>query len=253
MLEVDGTSIGAVETAEGAGRFAHGLDIRLCKASSTSPVYFGWRNRNLLAHGAKEGLIYLMDADKLGGGDHQTTLYTSPRFGNDRAACCEGLGIWGGFSTFRDTDGTTWLYAPMGGPPATAAPKFPMANGDAPHGSVMAFKVVADPKTGDNPILEPAWVSGDFNLPDPVVIANGVVFGLATGENAVQRGGEANRFKNTQPAVLKALDATTGKELYNSGGAFATWVHFSGLAVSNGKVFAVDHDSTVYCFGLAAK
>jgi outer membrane protein assembly factor BamB len=128
-----------------------------------------------------------------------------------------------------------------------------MANGDAPHGSVMAFKVVADPKTGDNPILEPAWVSGDFNLPDPVVIANGVVFALSTGENAVQRGGEANRFKNTQPAMLKALDATTGKELYNSGGAFATWVHFSGLAVSIGMVFAVDHYSTVYCFGLAAK
>jgi outer membrane protein assembly factor BamB len=219
---------------------------------ATSPVYFGWRNRNLLAHGAKEGLIYLMDADKLGAGDHQTTLYTSPRFGNDRAACCEGLGIWGGFSTFRDTDGATWLYAPMGGPPATAAPKFPVTNGDAPHGSVMAFKVVADPKT-DNPVLEPAWISGDFNLPDPVVIASGVVFGLATGENAVQRGGEANRFKNTQPAVLKALDATTGKELYNSGDAIATWVHFSGLAVSNGKVYAVDHDSTVYCFGLAAK
>jgi outer membrane protein assembly factor BamB len=224
---------------------------------ATSPVYFGWRNRNLLAHGAKEGLIYLMDADKLGGGDHQTTLYTSPRFGNDRAACCEGLGIWGGFSTFRDTDGATWLYVPMGGPPASEAPKFPMANGDAPHGSVMAFKVAADPRTdsrtGDNPVLEPAWISGDFNLPDPVVISNGVVFGLSTGENAVQRGGEANRLKNTQPAVLKALDARTGKELYNSGDAFATWVHFSGLAVSNGKVYAVDHDSTVYCFGLAAK
>src|SRR5260370_37364774 len=115
----------------------------------------------------------------------------------------------------------------------------------------MAFKVVADPRMAENPVLEPAWISGDFNLPDPVVIAGGVVFGLATGENAVQRGGEANRFKNTQPAVLKALDARTGKELYNSGDTFATWGHFSGLAVSNGKVFAVDHDSTVYCFGLA--
>jgi hypothetical protein len=30
----------------------------------------------------------------------------------------------------------------------------------------------------------------------------------------------------------------------------ASWVHFSGLAVSNGRVFAVDHDSNVYCFGL---
>jgi hypothetical protein len=65
-------------------------------------------------------------------------------------------------------------------------------------------------------------------------------------------GGEAHRLQNTHPAVLKVLDAWTGKELYNSGAAMTSWVHFSGLAVSNGKVFAVDHDSNVYCFGLAA-
>ena len=58
---------------------------------------------------------------------------------------------------------------------------------------------------------------------------------------------------NTQPAVLRALDAKTGKELFNSGAAFETWVHFSGLAVSDGRVFAVDHNSNVYCFGLKAK
>jgi hypothetical protein len=76
------------------------------------------------------------------------------------------------------------------------------------------------------------------------------VFALATGENANQKGGEKKRFENTQPAILRALDAYTGKELFNSGTAFSTWVHFSGLAVANGQVFAVDHDSNVYCFGL---
>jgi outer membrane protein assembly factor BamB len=116
----------------------------------------------------------------------------------------------------------------------------------------MAFKVVPDSRT-EKPVLEPAWISGDFDLPDAVVIANGVVLALSNGENAVQKGGEALRLKNTHPAVLKALDAWTGKELYNGGAAMASWVHFGGLAVSNGKVFAVDHDSNVYCFGLAAK
>ncbi len=29
-----------------------------------------------------------------------------------------------------------------------------------------------------------------------------------------------------------------------------SWVDFSGLAVADGKVYAVDHDSNVYCFGL---
>ena len=70
----------------------------------------------------------------------------------------------------------------------------------------------------------------DFNLPDPVVIANGVVFALSTGENAQQEGGEEKRLLNTRPAVLYALDAKTGKELYNSGNAITGWVHFSGLA-----------------------
>jgi outer membrane protein assembly factor BamB len=66
----------------------------------------------------------------------------------------------------------------------------------------------------------------------------------------VQKGGAEKRLENTHPAVLRALDAKTGKELYNSGQAMSSWVHFGGLALADGKVYAVDHDSTVYCFGL---
>jgi hypothetical protein len=217
---------------------------------SASPVFFGWHDRNLLAAGAKESVVYLLDADRLGGADHQTTLYTTARLGNDKAVCCEGLGIWGGLSTARDLDGQTWLLVPLGGPPSAEGPRFPQTNGEGPHGSIMAFKVVPDPK--GSPTLEPAWISGDFNVPDPPVIANGIVFALSTGEIAVQRGGEAKRLLNTRPAVLKALDLKTGKELFNSGSGIETWVHFSGLAISDGRVFAVDHNSNVYCFGLPA-
>jgi hypothetical protein len=218
---------------------------------STSPVPFTWNHRNLLAHGSKESVIYLMDADHLGGPDHQIALFTSARLGNDEQSCCEGAGIWGGLSTSRDAEGQTWLYVPMGGAPAKQGPKFPLTNGDNPHGSLMAFKVVADPSTG-SPKLDPAWISGDFNLPDPIAIANGVLFALSTGENANQHGEESKRFLNTHRAVLKALDARTGKELYNSGSSIATWVHFSGLALVDGRIYAVDHDSNVYCFGVGA-
>jgi hypothetical protein len=38
--------------------------------------------------------------------------------------------------------------------------------------------------------------------------------------------------------------------LYESGKLINSWVHFSGLAVADGQVYAVDHDSWVYCFGL---
>lgn len=100
-------------------------------------------------------------------------------------------------------------------------------------------------------MLEPAWISGGFASPEPVVIASDVVLALFNGENPVQKGGEKNRLQNTRPAVLKALDARTGKELYNSGKSIESWAHFSGLAVAGGRIFLVDHDSNVYCFGLA--
>ncbi len=32
-----------------------------------------------------------------------------------------------------------------------------------------------------------------------------------------------------------------------------TWVHFSGLAVANGNIYAVDYNSQIYCFGLKNK
>jgi outer membrane protein assembly factor BamB len=215
---------------------------------SASPVWFPWKNRNLIAHGAKEGVVYLMDADDLAGKDHQTPLFTSPRLGNDRQECCDGEGIWGGLTSSRDGEGRTWVYVPMGGPPARGM-KFPITNGDNAHGSIMAFRVESDPQSA-KPILTPAWISGDFSLPDPVVVANGVVFALSNGENADQHGAESKRFLNTRPAVLKALDAKTGRELFNSGTSMTTWVHFSGLALADGRVYAVDHDSNVYCFGL---
>jgi len=219
---------------------------------SASPVFFGWKNRRLVATGTKESVVSLLDADLLGGGDHQTPLYSSPQLGNEKSICCSGLGIWGGLSIARDLQGQTWLYVPMGGPPGPEAPSFLYKNGETPHGSIMAFKVIADEKT-QNPELEAAWISGDFDIPEPPVIANGVLFALATGENAIQKGGEKTRFSNTHPAVLRALDAATGKELFNSKDAIATWVHFSGLAVANGQVYVVDHDSNVYAFGLPPK
>ena len=215
---------------------------------SASPVWFSWRDKHLVADGFKEGVVYLLDADKLGGVNHQTPLFASPRLGNDEQICCAANGIWGALSTSRDATGETWLYVPMGGPPSAQAPKFPLTNGDNPHGSIMAFKVTENPVT-HKPVLKPGWMSSDFHYPDPVAIANGVAFALSNGENPDQRN-ESKRFLETRPAVLKALDATTGRELYNSRTAIDTWAHSSGIAISDGHIYAVDHDSNLYCFGL---
>ncbi|HTM49366.1 MAG TPA: PQQ-binding-like beta-propeller repeat protein [Bryobacteraceae bacterium] len=216
-----------------------------------SPVWFAWRNYHLLASGAKEGVLYLLDAASLGSKDHQTPLFSAGKLGND-ANSSTSHGIWGGLSMWRDEQGDTWIYVPMYGPPSRSAPEFPVSHGPASDGSVMAFKVAADART-EKPMLVPAWISRNLKAPDPVAVANGVVFALATGENVNQRGGKPARLQNTQPAVLYALDGRTGQELYNSGSAIGSWVHFSGLAIAEGRVFSVDYESQVYCFGLKGK
>ena len=112
------------------------------------------------------------------------------------------------------------------------------------------------------------WVSPDVDLPDAPAVANGVVFVVATGENPRQDKmlGKTNfksdeEWKNnlltteergtgTHPANLLALDAKSGKLLYESGSAMKPWVHFGGIAIDNGKIYTTDHGSTLYCFGL---
>jgi outer membrane protein assembly factor BamB len=240
--------------------WAHIQEYDLDLASS-SPVYFAHKTYNLLAGGGKQGYLYLLDADSLGNKDHQTPLFVTSRLANDEETY-EANGIWGALSAWRDSDDQTWLYAPLWGRLSNAAPTFSRTNGPVVHGSIAAFKVkVADRK----PVLEPVWLSGDLNLPEPAVIANGVLFVLSNGENARQthEGGiitqkwtllsDAEKLQNTRNAVLYALDAKTGNVLYQSADAMHGWVHFSGLAVAQGQIFAVDHDSWVYCFGLKSR
>jgi outer membrane protein assembly factor BamB len=50
--------------------------------------------------------------------------------------------------------------------------------------------------------------------------------------------------------VLYALDARTGRELYSSGTQIASWNHFSGVSVANGRVYIGTFDGMLYCFGL---
>ena len=230
--------------------------------SAASVIWLPYRNFSLVAGGGKEGKLYLLNAESLGTRDHQTPLYTQ-KLANDDLAY-EEEGIWGELSSWRDGDGRTWIYVPIWGRVSKDAPAFPIVNGPNPHGCLMAFEVVLDPSTGQ-PALKPRWISGDLDVPEPVAIANGVVFALATGENTQQTIGskviysgqkgltDQQRSAHTHSAVLYALDARTGKQLYQSGGDITGWVHFSGLAVNDGRVFAVDHDSNVYCFGLPGK
>lgn len=220
---------------------------------TSTPVVFRWKDRVLTAVGGKEGAIYVTDVSQMSGGDHHTAAYISPRYTN-AAQTFEGAGIWGLMSVWKDASGQTWLYVPTWGEP-TADAKFPTSYGQVKNGSMMAFKVVAG--SDGNPSLQPEWISSDIAVPDPAAIAGGVLFVLGTGENTQQvNAGDISQLltgrenRNSGHAVLHALDATTGKELWSSGETISGWTHFSGLAVGDGKVFLTTHEGAVYAFGL---
>jgi outer membrane protein assembly factor BamB len=228
-------------------------------------ILFPFGKRNLLATASKETVVYLLDADNLGGVDHMTGLYQSPRLGNDTQDF-QANGTWGSLATAQDEKGARWVYVPMWGPPAKAGPKFPISNGDAPSGSIIALTVEED---GGKPVLHPQWISRDLNLASSPVVANGVVYALQTAESTVQvpksiynADGSRKPFDPNENAkerimvphatmALFALDATTGKELWSSKKVMdGNTVHFTQPVVALGKLFAVDHAGHLWAFGL---
>jgi outer membrane protein assembly factor BamB len=66
----------------------------------------------------------------------------------------------------------------------------------------MAFQISVE---NDKPTLTPVWRSRDMHVPDPPVVANGVVYAIQTGENTTQSvggsgGGQAPGGRGGQPA-----------------------------------------------------
>jgi outer membrane protein assembly factor BamB len=121
----------------------------------------------------------------------------------------------------------------------------------------MAFKV--EEKDGQ-PVLTPAWISRDLNVPEPPVVANGIVFAVSSGEFVRQAKDSGALYTSKERAenavgnaTLYALDAETGKELYSSSKTMPSFSHFGGLAVSNGHIYVSTHDSTLYSFGVKAE
>jgi len=245
-------------------RYLNAKDLDL---GSGGPVIFPFGTRTLVAAAAKEGVVYLLNADNLGGLDHTKALYTAPRLGNDDQTYW-GHGVWGGMTVYENPKGERYLYVPMWGPPAKDGPKYPISYGNAPDGSIMAFKILAD---GDGVTMDPAWISHDLNPPAPAVVANGVVYALQAAEHTSQHPNnpeghgrsldgkppptedELGRYRTTPASTMTlfALDAETGKELWSSKKAMdGQTTHFAEPVVALGKLFVVDHNAHVWAFGL---
>ena len=77
------------------------------------------------------------------------------------------------------------------------------------------------------------------------------MFAAASGEYP-RAGGDlpaAERAKRSTPAVLYALDAATGKELWSSGTTITSFAR-AGLSAGGGQVYLVTYDNTLYAFGI---
>jgi outer membrane protein assembly factor BamB len=208
---------------------------------SGAPVVLRSRGKELLAAAADDGRIFLMEAASLGGADHKTPLeVTSPSAGARPRA------VGGALATWEDARGVTWLLSPSAAPSSSA--RFAESNGPVTNGAITAYRV----RFGAKPALEAAWISRDLTAPLTPIIVNGVVFALSSGEYQPDNAtlGAAERTRRSSPAMLYALDAATGKEIWNSGKTMTSFVRRTGLSASPGQIYVVTSDSTIYCFGM---
>ncbi len=193
---------------------------------TSSPVTFQYGGKELVAAANKDGRVYVLDAAAPGGADHKTPVARSAGIG----------GEIGALSTFQDASSVRWILAAAAGAVRTPA-------GNATNGAIVAFKLADREGTLE---LQPAWVSPDLISPVTATFVNGVVFALSSGEP--RAGGQ--RSTN---AVLYALDAATGKSLWDSGTTIASPVHAIGPAVDDTQVYVVTTDGTLYTFGFVVE
>jgi outer membrane protein assembly factor BamB len=218
----------------------------------TGPV-FEYKGREYTAQSSKECRVWLLDTAAMGGEDHRTPVYRTPLVCNEEVHFA-GAGPWGALATWEDADGTRWVLLPFWGPKHSqfTAPK---EHGQVVKGAIAAFTL--EERNGGLELV-PQWLSRNIDQADPVVVANGVVFGYGNGADGMQSdvstglayNSAENRRKASTHATLHAFDARTGEELWNSGDEIRSFNHFTSLSIANGRVYIGTYDGMLYAFGV---
>jgi hypothetical protein len=202
---------------------------------NATPVVIRHKDKDLIAATANDGRLYLLDGSSLGGSDHKTPLAVSGKF--------TAAGAGSALATYEDA-GTRWILAPASG--TSGDVKF-TANGLAPSGRVVAFKLADD---GGKLSLVPGWQSRDLTSPLAPIVVNGMVIGVSSGEyRGAASLSAAQRAQRSTPAVLYVFDAETGKTLWSSGTKITSFAR-AGLSAGGGQVYVVTYDNHLYAFGI---
>jgi len=201
----------------------------------TSPSVFQFRQRVLAVAASKDGSIHLVDTHSFGADDHATTIAKTPALTGGAAI------LPGALATFQDVGGRRWILAPVSGSLGPES-KFPGANGSVNKGAIAAWQINEAEGTLT---LVPGWISRDIPAPSVPMIMNGVVFAVSNGdpEPALKEG------RRSSPAVIYALDASGGKELWNSGKVMAAPAHHGRLSGGGSQVYLGTDDGNFYAFG----
>jgi outer membrane protein assembly factor BamB len=196
---------------------------------NSSPVVFSHGTRELIAVSNSDGRIYLLDRESPGGADHKTPLAVSQKYTDFDTDFSPGA-----LAAFQDTSGTNWVLAPS-------------------KSGIVAFRVVDQ---SGKPGLIQGWTSRAMTSPLTPVILNGVVFAASGGEfhSADLNISAGQRTQRSVPAVLYALEGSTGRELWNSGTSISSFAPASGgLSASVSQVYLPTYDNTVYTFSLISE
>jgi outer membrane protein assembly factor BamB len=181
---------------------------------TSSPVVFEFKGKDLVAVTSADGRLHLVDGASMSSALDKSDVFAVPGYNS------------GALASWLDTAGVRWILAPSGN-------------------AIQAFKVVE--KNG-NPALEKSWTSRELVSPLTPVIVNDVVFALSSGEHRDSKLSAAQRAQRSTPAVLYALDAISGKEIWNSGKTITTFVHSGALAAGGSRVYVGGYDGTQYAF-----
>ena len=190
------------------------------KSFSSSPVVFPYRGKDLIAAATSDGRIHVVDAATFSTPNAKALAVSAP----DSSA---GGFAPGALATWQATDGTRWLLA-------------------AAQGAVSAWKLV---RHNDALSLEPGWRSPALVSPLTPVVINGVVFAVSSGEAKDPGQPVAERAKRSSPAVIYALDGTTGRVLWDSGKTITSFVHSGGISGGAGQIYLETWDHYLYAFG----
>jgi hypothetical protein len=210
---------------------------------TSAPVVFQHKGKDLIVAANKDGRLYVLDSASIGGADHKTPLYKTTQFSSGTADTI-------GLATWLDAAGTRWIVATSSGPLQTGT-KFAMSNGAVTNGALAAFSLVEE---NGAPTLQPQWASRDLTSPVTPAVVNGVIFAVSSGQFAGSGTmTAAQRAQRSTPAVLYAIDAATGKQLWSSGRTITSFVNGIGPSAGDSQVYVVTHDGAVYAFGMPAE